>query len=551
MSAGQEVGPLDREGRSLIQPPLPPDEATRALAAAAGVSTVGLRPSFVTPAAAHSHPDCRAILILIVAPHDGDVPDHSTFSKNRHGRFRESDLLRKLFETVVARCMKEGIVGGEAFAVDASIIVADAHRRRSVAKIEDLDPTSNRAVAEYLSVLDDAAFGGATPVEPKVISPTDPAARYTASANSVAGYAYSDNYLIDLKHAVIMDVEATTTIRQAEVGAAKTMLDRTAEQFDVTPSRLVADAGYGSAEMVGWLVDERGIEPHVKLMDKAERTDGTLSRSDFAFDPERNLYVCPGGKELKKYHRAFAKPRDGLTKDGTMIYFARKQDCEACALKPKCCLNVPARKIARSVHEAARDKARAIAKTEAYAVSRRERRLQGELLDQAFGGKKAKVAYVMGIAGTSPQILRAKGWDEFRANNPQYEEVARVNDDFDAAKALAVVQDLLSRFPKGQLDAIIMQGPEASAAVDFALRNGRDEVKFIVGDYPQDVRQLIHDGKIFGTVDQDPYPQAYNAMKMAWLHFNGKDADIQKPYFLPLPLITKENAEKTPAAWGC
>ena len=112
--------------------------------------------------------------------------------------------------------------------------------------------------------------------------------------------------------------------------------------------------------MVAWLVDERGIEPHVNLVDKTERTDGTLSRSDFAFDPERNLYVCPGGKELKKYHRAFAKPRDGLTNDRTMIYFARKQDCEACALKPKCCPNVPARKIARSVHEAARDKARAI-----------------------------------------------------------------------------------------------------------------------------------------------------------------------------------------------
>jgi hypothetical protein len=126
---------------------------------------------------------------------DGDVPDHSTFFKNRHGRFRESDLLRKLFETVVARCMKEGVVGGEAFAVDASIIVADAHRRRSVAKVEDLVPTSSRAVAEYLSVLDDAAFSGATPVEPKVISPTDPAARYTASANSVAGYAYPDDLI--------------------------------------------------------------------------------------------------------------------------------------------------------------------------------------------------------------------------------------------------------------------------------------------------------------------------------------------------------------------
>jgi ribose transport system substrate-binding protein len=178
-------------------------------------------------------------------------------------------------------------------------------------------------------------------------------------------------------------------------------------------------------------------------------------------------------------------------------------------------------------------------------------RLQGKLVDQAFGGNKAKVAYVMGFAGTSPQILRAKGWDEFRAQHPQYEEVVRSTDDFDAAKALAVVQDLLSRFPKGQLDAIVMQGPEASAAVDFAQRNGRDEIKFIVGDYPEDVRQLISEGKIFGTVDQDPYPQAYSAMKMAWLHFNGKDSDIPKPYFLPLPLITKENAEKTPAAWGC
>ena len=116
------------------------------------------------------------------------------------------------------------------------------------------------------------------------------------------------------------------------------MLDRTAEQFDVTPSRLVADGGYGSAEMVGWLVDERKIEPHVKLIDKAERTDGTFSRSDFAFDPESNLYVCPGGKELRKYHRALAKPRDGVTKDGTMIYFARKHDCDAARSSPSAAL---------------------------------------------------------------------------------------------------------------------------------------------------------------------------------------------------------------------
>ena len=97
------------------------------------------------------------------------------------------------------------------------------------------------------------------------------------------------------------------------------MLDRTAEQFDLAPSRVVADAGYGSAEMLGWLVDERGIEPHVKVFDKSERKDGTFSRSDFAYDAEANVYVCPGGKELKKFHRNFSKPRDGLANGGRRL----------------------------------------------------------------------------------------------------------------------------------------------------------------------------------------------------------------------------------------
>ena len=173
---------------------------------------------------------------------------------------------------------------------------------------------------------------------------------------------------------MIVDVEATTAIRQAEVGAARTMLDRTAEQFDLAPSRLAADASYGSAEMLGWLVDERGIEPHVKVFDKSERTDGTFSRSDFAFDAERDLYVCPEGKELKRYRRAFSTPRDGVRKNDTIGYRASKFDCDACPLKSKCCPNAVARKIARSIYEAARDKARAIAKTAAYIVSRRERK---------------------------------------------------------------------------------------------------------------------------------------------------------------------------------
>ena len=216
------------------------------------------------------------------------VPDRSTFSKNRHGRFRDSDLLRKLFEASVRRCMAEGIVGGEGFAVDASMIRADAHHQHGVATSADLEQQdATRAVNEYLAVLDDAAFGAATDVAPKFISPVDPAARWTAAAGGPACYAYCGNYLIDLKCAVIVDVEPTTAVRQAEVTAAKTMITRTTETFGLEPERLAADTGYGSAEMLAWLVHEQGIEPHVPVFDKSARKDGTFSRDEFQVRPRR------------------------------------------------------------------------------------------------------------------------------------------------------------------------------------------------------------------------------------------------------------------------
>lgn len=178
-------------------------------------------------------------------------------------------------------------------------------------------------------------------------------------------------------------------------------------------------------------------------------------------------------------------------------------------------------------------------------------RLQAVLLDQTFGGEPAKIGYVMGLAGTSPQIMRAQGFKEELAKHPEYQIIAELNNDFDPAKGLAVTQDLLSRFPKGELDVIVMQGPEGVAASRFAHENGREEVKFIVGDYPADTRQAIIDGFILGTINQDPYPQAYEAMHMASLFFSGQEDAIPKPYFLELPIITVENAEATPPAWGC
>ena len=306
---------------------------------------------------------------------DGDVPDHSTFSKNRHGRFRECNLLRQLFETVVDRCMTEGLVGGEGFAADASLIQADANRQRGVPGVAGLPPeAASRAIDEYLAVLDDAAFGGATPVVPKYISPADPAARWTAADKGPAYFAYSTNYLIDLDHAVIVDVEATTAIRQAEVGAVRTMIERVDERHDLQPRRLAADTAYGSAEMLDWLVTKRRIEPHIPVIDKSGRDDGTFARSDFTYDQAADAYSCPAGKTLKRNRRAFSKPRPNAPPDDTWRYRAYKADCDTCALKSRCSPNTPARKVTRSIYEGARDFARDIARTDAYVVSRRERK---------------------------------------------------------------------------------------------------------------------------------------------------------------------------------
>jgi transposase len=309
---------------------------------------------------------------------DGRVPDHSTFSRNRHGRFRQSDLLRHLFETVVERCLREGLVGGEGFAVDASLIAADANKQRSVPgdewQVDALGAEAGHAVREYLATLDDAAFGAASETTPKFVSPSDPAAQWTGAHKGHAFFAYATNYLIDTEHAIILDVEASRAIRQAEVGASRTMLDRTAERFGLKPQSLAADSAYGSAENLAFLVKQRGIAPHIPVFDKSNRTDGTFSRADFVFDPEQDRYTCPEGKQLVQFHRTYATPRSGITKEGTRIYRASKRDCDGCALKSRCCPNTPARKIPRDLDEDARDVARALAGTPAYERSRHRRK---------------------------------------------------------------------------------------------------------------------------------------------------------------------------------
>src|SRR2546422_292730 len=298
------------------------------------------------------------------------IPDHSAFSRARHERFRDSDMFRRVFERVVEACIAADLVGGEGFAVDASLIVADANKQRSIPGKDwdkKRDPkAASRAVKEYLATLDDAAFGAASEETPKFVSPSDPAAQWTGAMRGPAFFAYADNYLIDVKFGIIMDVEASRAIRQAEVGAAKTMIERTEECFGIKPERLAADTAYGSAANLDWLVNDKQIASHIPVIDKSKRQDGTFSREDFTFDKERNIYICPAFKLLTTTGK--------IMNDDLLLYRASTRDCAACAFKRRCCPKEPARKILRSIHEQARDVARALAKTKAFEQSCRERK---------------------------------------------------------------------------------------------------------------------------------------------------------------------------------
>lgn len=297
---------------------------------------------------------------------DDKVPDHSTFSVNRHGRFRDSDILRHVFEAVVRACMDAGLVKGEGFAVDASVIEADASRYHG--KVPDeidwsLPERQTRAVAEFLTAIDDDDANTDRKL-PKVISPTDPCSAWTAKANKRVQFGYGLNYMIDTGHAVIVDVEATPARTYDEVAATRTMIDRTEKAFGLKPKRLTADTAYGTGKLLAWLLG-KDITPHIPVWERYERTDGMFSRTDFAYDAQRDVYICPNGRPL----RTSGTVHDGRVRN----YLSQLGDCRACKLKARC-TPAPFRKIARDINEEARDHARSLKDTPEFERSSDERK---------------------------------------------------------------------------------------------------------------------------------------------------------------------------------
>ena len=257
---------------------------------------------------------------------DDKVPDHSTFSVNRHGRFRDSDIFRQVFEAVVRACMDAGLGQGRRFCGRCQ---RHGGGRQPISRqdADEIDWSAperqTRAVAEFLSGLDEEDPDTDRKL-PKVISPTDPCAAWTAKANKRVQFGYGLNYMIDVEHAVIVDVEATPARTYDEVAATRTMIDRTEEAFGLKPKRLTADTAYGTGKLLAWLLD-KDITPHIPVWERYERTDGMFSRREFAYDAERDVYICPNGRPL----RTSGTVHDGRVRN----YLSHPGDCRVCKLK--------------------------------------------------------------------------------------------------------------------------------------------------------------------------------------------------------------------------
>lgn len=336
---------------------------------------------------------------------DGRVPDRSTFSKNRYGRFAEGEVLRRVFELVVVRCMEAGIVGGIGALVDGSTVEADANRdkRDSPEKINESWERADRItrpVQAYLDELDAAGApqrnsGGKKPNGPKYISETDPQAAWSLK-DGPGRFSYETNYLVDDLNGVVVDVEATPARLSQEIIAAKTMLERS-KDYGFAPKSLAADKSYGTSPFLSWLED-RKITQYIPVLDRTKQTDGKLTREAFTHDAERDVFVCPQGHDLKL--------RAAIPERRLKRYQGNKKTCGACPIKASC-TDASSRSLAVSTDEPLREKVRALAETEAYQDARRRRKKVEMLfahLKRHLGLKRLRLR---GLTGATEEFLLA------------------------------------------------------------------------------------------------------------------------------------------------
>lgn len=329
---------------------------------------------------------------------DGRVPDHSTFTKNRHGRFRESGLMREVFERVVWQCLETGLASVDHVAVDGSVVLADADHHRFVGAASELPrEDASRAVREYLADLDAAApdLDGVRRSPPKRVSLTDPTAAWCAKHGG-ARFAYGLNAMVDTASGIVIGVEAAPARHADEPKAARAMVERLHERHEVMPTVLTADKGYGSGAFLTWL-EGREIEGQIPVIEHPEQAPaGKLPRDAFTYDGEGDTYTCPQGATL----RALQEHR------GSVRYVSRRDDCRDCPIKASC-TDQPVRALNRSCHEPARERAKARMDTPAFRLSMRLRRRVERLFACVKRHDGLTRLRLRGLRGADEQFLLA------------------------------------------------------------------------------------------------------------------------------------------------
>lgn len=296
---------------------------------------------------------------------DQEIPHHSTFSKNRHGRFHESNLFQELFEHIVDQCVRVGLVKGDHLAADGSFIQANANHNQRVPR-EQLTEVAqvNRTVREYLAELEEENGGGEPVHQQDRVSTTDPDATYLSKGIRAAELGYFDNYLVDTASCVVVGVQASAARYSQESAAARDMITRWRERHGHYPQSLAADTGYGNGEMLHWL-QEREITPYIPVKENPLRHNGLYGLDQFTYDANNQRYICPAGKTLT-YVGVNARNR-------THVYASTAKRCRDCTHKAQCTRS-RARFLGVHIHEAARQRAQELARTPAFATALRARR---------------------------------------------------------------------------------------------------------------------------------------------------------------------------------
>ena len=297
---------------------------------------------------------------------DQEIPHHSTFSKNRHGRFQESKLFEQLFEEIVARCLEAGLVQGDDLSVDGSFIEANASKQSRIPREQLAEAAQvNQTVRQYLHELERQNPTEEPMHEQDQVSTTDPDSTYATKGGTPARLGYYDNYLVDNQSCVIVGVQATAARMSQETVAAQDMIARFAEWQGRDPVSVAADATYGNGEFLQWLM-ERGITPYMRTRDSALRKNSPLYGPErFTYLPESNSYLCPAGEQLN-YGGHNARNR-------THVYIGTRKRCGGCAQKTQC-TSSPLKYLAIHMHEPARQRARDLVPTHVFANAQRERK---------------------------------------------------------------------------------------------------------------------------------------------------------------------------------